>query len=136
MSATRWSSQVKNSRGNPAIPQTRKDRLPIPRVLHRFHLPLANHEFLPTVQDEQPAMAAQRNHLFNAIKIDERAPMDSRETHRRELELEFSQRFRGQITLLRGNDPHQLSLCLKGDNLPDVDWKDLASNPAKDFARH
>ncbi len=38
--------------------------LPISRVLDRFHMPLANHEFLPAVQDEQPAMAAQRNHLF------------------------------------------------------------------------
>jgi hypothetical protein len=39
------------------------------------------------------------------LRFDQCAPMDSRETHRREPELDFSQRFRRQIAPLRGDDP-------------------------------
>src|ERR1039458_297157 len=97
--------------------------------------PFAGDELLIVAQRDQPALAAKRAHFADVIHVDERVAMDALEAGAAQPLLDYLQRLGRQVLSPDGDDPHQVALGLKGEDLSRIEEKILLADFADDLPR-
>ena len=77
---------------------------------------LADDELPIVVEGRKPAIAAQRSHLVDVVDVDQRVAMYSAKARANQFLLGFPEALRCQVSLLRCDDPDQLTIGLKSQN--------------------
>ena len=98
-------------------------------------LPLAHREFLAIAQRQQPSLAAQRRHPPDMIHVDQRVSMYALEDRPPQAAVNMTERLGGQIPLPCGDDPDQLPLGLKRQDVVEIQQEVLLAGPANHLAR-
>jgi hypothetical protein len=103
-------------------------------IAYVLRLTLADHELLTVIERQQPTLASDHAHFSDLFDVHEGIPMYAAKGCMLEPFFDISQVLRSEKTPVCGQDPNELPVRLKRENLVGVEQEKFFTEFTNDFA--